>query len=195
MAYLNIGNSRYEIINHKPSTDYCINVYGNGLNGYCVLTKQKPGKNRDTLAIQTVNGMRYVNDPIKPMSKITMRRQVHRDKGNWWRWAKFYNKSGQLICTVNLWDGWGYAEGTIDSSISDQSITKCNLYYYQDTRSSGWCSIDCYVIDINGQSHKLFYGDGFKNHGDPNSIWIGYGQPHNGHSGLSQNNFPMELRY
>lgn len=193
MAYLNIGNSRYEIINNKPSTDYCISVHGNGLNGYCVLTKNKPGQNRDTLAVQTVNGIRYVNDPIKPMSKIIMRRQMYRPKGYWWSFARFYNKSNQLICSISLWNDWSYVEGNIDSSLTDQSINRCHLYYYQDTRSNGWCSVDCDVIDVDGKTHKLFYGRSFKNHGHGDNLYLGVGQPHNWR--LSQNNFPMELRY
>lgn len=194
MAYLNIGNSRYEIINNKPSTDYCISVHGNGLNGYCVLTKNKPGQNRDTIAVQTIDGIRYVNDPIKPMSKIKISRQMEADKGHDWYWARFYNNSEQLICTIKLWNGWWNAEGLIDSSLTDQSIKRCHLYYYQDTRSWGWCRLTCDVIDIDGQSHRLFMGRSFKNHGHDMNQYLGVGQRDNWRAN-ENNNFPMELRY
>lgn len=193
MAYLNIGNSRYEIINHKPSTDYCISVHGNGLNGYCVLTKYKPGHNRDTFAVQTIDGIRYVNNPIKQMKKIKMYHNYWDTKNsNWWSWAKFYNKSNQLICTVPLKAWWTYAEGEIDTTLSDQSINRCHLYYYQDLHSGGGCYVTADVVDVDDETHRLFYG-WFKNHGKGDNQYIGVGQPHN--SRLSQNNFPMELRY
>ena len=196
MAYLNIGNSRYEIINNKPSTDYCISVHGNGLNGYCVLTKNKPGQNRDTIAVQTIDGIRYVNDPIKPMSKIIMRRAIWGDsqKGHWHNFIKFYNKSGQLICQfTGLPSDWWTIEAPINTSLSDQSISRCHANYYQDTHSHATVAWTCDVVDIDGTTHRLFYGESFKNHGWSNDVYLGVGQAHNFR--ISQNNFPMELRY
>lgn len=196
MAYLNIGNSRYEIINNKPSTDFCINIYGNGLNGYCVLTKNKPGQNRDTIAVQTIDGIRYVNDPVKPMAKIRMKRAIWGDsqKGHWHSFIKFYNNSEQLICQfTGLPNDWWSMEASIDSSLSDQSIKRCHAYYYQDTHSHATVAWTCDVIDIDGITHRLFYGESFKNHGHGDNLYLGVGQPHNWR--ISQNNFPMELRY
>lgn len=186
---LSIQGTKYDLIDCKPSTTFCLKIG----NQYAVLTPNKPAKSGYTLKATQGSTVVYLNDPIKPMSKIVMKRQIHRDKGNWWSWAKFYNNSNQLICTVSLWSGWGTAEGKIDTSLSDQSIRRCHLYYYQDTRSDGWCSIDCSVVDVEGQSHKLFYGRGFKNHGHGDNIYLGVGQSHNWK--ISESHFPMELRY
>lgn len=186
---LKINGTNYDLIDHKPSTEYAFKVG----NKYAILTRQKPIKSGYTLKISNGSNIFYLNDPIKPMSKITMTRQVYRDKGNWWAWAKFYNNNNQLICTIKLWENWTSADGNVDTTLTDQSIKKCHLYYYQDTRSSGWCSIDCNVIDIEGKSHKLFYGKGFKNHGDGDNIYIGLGQSHNWK--ISESNFPLELKY
>lgn len=188
MPKLKIAGTKYELINHKPSSPH-IKIG----NNYAVLTPRKPINKGKTLKFSCGSKILYLNDPIKPMSKIKMKREVHRDKGNWWSWAKFYNNSDQLICTVNLFNGWSTAEGTIDSSIADQSIRRCHLYYYQDTRSSGWCAVTADVIDVDGTSHRLFYGDGFKNHNDGDNIYIGVGQSYNWK--LDENHFPMELKY
>lgn len=196
MAYLNIGNSKYEIISNKPSTDYCISIHGNGLSGYCVLTKNKPNHNRDTISVQTIDGIRYVNDPIKPMSKIRMKRAIWGDsqKGHWHSFIKFYNKSGQLIAQfTGLPNDWWSMETNVYSDIEDQSINRCHAYYYQDTHSHATVAWTCDVIDIDGISHRLFYGERFKNHGHDSNMYFGVGQRDNGR--ISQNNFPMELRY
>lgn len=186
---LKVQNTVYDLIENKPSTEYTIKIG----NKYGVLTTNKPINKEYTLKLSKGSTTLYLNTPIKPMSKIIMDRQVYRDKGNWWSWAKFYNNSDQLICTVNLWNNFGHAEGNINTSLADQSIRRCHLYYYQDTRSDGWCSIDCSVVDVEGQSHKLFYGRGFKNHGHGDNIYIGVGQSHNWK--ISESHFPMELKY
>lgn len=185
---LSIQGTKYDLIDYKPSTSFCLKVG----NKYAVLSSNKPVKSGYTLKVTNGSTVLYLNNSVKPLSKIKMKRDVGKDKGNNWHWAKFYNKSNQLICTVNFSHDWSTAEGIIDSSISDQSINRCHLYYYQDLSSKGWCNVTADVIDINGSSHRLFYGY-FKNHSDGDNVYLGVGQAHNFR--LSQNNFPMELKY